>query len=54
MSAPSPNSTAKEAPAKGRTEAPPYEPPRILSKRPVERVTLFTEAPGPGGPIGDE
>jgi hypothetical protein len=31
----------------------PYEPPRILSKRSVERVTLLSQqVPGPGGGIG--
>lgn len=35
--------------------APAYEPPRIVSKRSVERVTLASGVIGPGGPpIGGE
>jgi hypothetical protein len=33
---------------------PRYEPPRLLSKRPVERVTLFTGSGEPGGGVGGE
>ena len=32
----------------------PYEPPRLSSKRPVERVTLLSGDGGPGGGIGGE
>lgn len=32
-----------------------YEPPRIVSRRSVERVTLLSQGEvGPGGPIGGE
>jgi hypothetical protein len=31
-----------------------YEPPRILAKRAVERVTLFTQVVTPGGGIGEQ
>ena len=32
----------------------PYEPPRILAKRSVERVTLLSDTTGEGGTIGGE
>jgi len=42
-----------ETPAAPRP-APAYEPPRILAKRAVERVTLLSGEIGPGGGIGGD
>jgi len=42
-----------ETPAAPRP-GPAYEPPRILAKRPVERVTLLSGEIGPGEGIGGD